>query len=88
MEMENEMCFSKQPVKHCPKGSYPNYETNKEENVFETRNVHFICLERSDLETRQLLNEYKQNLFKIDMSNYKQHSFVEEVHEPKECRKV
>uniref|UniRef100_A0A1I8BPT6 Vitellogenin domain-containing protein n=1 Tax=Meloidogyne hapla TaxID=6305 RepID=A0A1I8BPT6_MELHA len=101
IEMENEICFSKQPIKQCPSGSYPtgwdntgnnenqqeNQESTKNEN-FTTKNVPFICLQRSDLETRQLLRQYKQNDYQIHMDAYKQHSFVEKVHEPKECRRA
>nr|CAD2167523.1 unnamed protein product [Meloidogyne enterolobii] len=100
IEMENEICFSKQQIKQCPSGSYPygwynngdneNLQENQQTNQqnFTSKNVPFICLPRSDFETRQLLRLYKQNNNQINNINdmYKQHSFIEKVHEPKECR--
>ena len=111
IEMENQICFSKQPIWQCPRGSYPNgwyngeninekiQEIQQNQNIkdntkntqqnFTTKNIAFICLQRSDLETRQLLRQYRQNEnYQINMSAYSQHSFVEKVHEPKTCRRA
>uniref|UniRef100_A0A914LYJ6 Vitellogenin n=1 Tax=Meloidogyne incognita TaxID=6306 RepID=A0A914LYJ6_MELIC len=98
MEMENDICFSKQPIKQCPLGSYPTgWEFEERENNskhFTTKNIPFICLPRSDSETRNLLNQYRQlmkngnNQQQLELNNYKQHSIVEKVLEPKECRRL
>lgn len=101
MEMENEICFSKQPIKQCPMGTYPTgWEFEEEENKnankhFTTKNIPFICMPRSDSEARNLLNQYRQLIGnnqqqqqQLELNNYKQHSIVEKVLEPKECRRL
>lgn len=101
IEMENDICFSKQPIKQCPMGTYPtgweyNNENEEENNEkhFTTKNIQFICMPRSDSEARYLLKQNRQQMMKnnqqqqIELNNYKQHSLVEKVLEPKECRRL
>ena len=113
MEMENDICFSKQPIKQCPMGTYPTgwgYENEEEENTeekqmneqqkqqqlnnqhFTTKNIHFICMARSDSEARHLLHQYRQMSGinnQLDLNSYKQHSsIVEQIQEPKACRRL
>ncbi|KAF7636512.1 hypothetical protein Mgra_00004102, partial [Meloidogyne graminicola] len=75
-------------------------EEEEENNkyYFTTKNVPYICLPRSDSETRHLLYQYNNNKMRnggrnnkqqqqlLDLNNYnKQQTFVEKVYEPTNC---
>jgi hypothetical protein len=85
----SKVCFSMEPVKKCPRGSYPasqdsdnGYEssTGQEKNG---KKVKFTCMNRSSDETRRLLRESRRGEV-LDVSEH-QASMTEFVEEPKKC---
>jgi hypothetical protein len=90
----SKVCFSMEPVKRCPRGSYPasqdsdyGYESSAEQSKpgqqKNGKKVKFTCMNRSSFEARRLLREARRGEV-LDMSAH-QASMTEFVEEPKKC---
>uniref|UniRef100_A0A183C2D0 Vitellogenin n=1 Tax=Globodera pallida TaxID=36090 RepID=A0A183C2D0_GLOPA len=97
-EQNHAVCFSTQPVKQCPSGAYSyssmssDYGSDEEEdsnndeqqNEQKSKKVSFVCMERSDQETRRLLRLLRQGQRVVNVSGHGA-SFTETVNEPQQC---
>jgi hypothetical protein len=81
LEYNHKVCFSVNPVKQCPPGTYAvDDKQNKNEQA---KKIQFACLPRTDPKARQLQRQARKGLV-ADMSGLEP-SFVEDVSQPRKC---
>ncbi|KAI1715752.1 lipoprotein amino terminal region domain-containing protein [Ditylenchus destructor] len=76
LEYGHQACFSVKPVKQCPRGTSPADEQQSD-------NAKFVCLNRSDPETRRMLQNARRG--KIVDTSRLQPSSVNAIREPTRC---
>ncbi|KAI3415980.1 hypothetical protein GPALN_005538 [Globodera pallida] len=87
-EESHAVCFSTRPVKQCPQGAQAyssltnDYATGVEQN--KSKKVNFVCMERSEPETRRLLSLLRRGQRVVDV-NARGASFTQNVSEPQQC---
>ncbi|KAI1731824.1 von willebrand factor type D domain-containing protein [Ditylenchus destructor] len=82
LEYAHKVCFSMNPVMQCPPGTHRAEQSN-EEQPNESKSVKFVCLPRSDAQTRHMDHQARQGEI-LDMSDYTL-SFVQNIREPSSC---
>lgn len=103
LEMNHDICFSKKPVKQCPRGTVPSDRTTSDfgsnsssqqedddvdnNTEGETENVPYICMNRSSSEARRLLRQYRQGQRVLNVQSHG-HSIVMPMQEPRTCRRA
>jgi len=99
VEMNQDVCFSVQPVKQCPRGTVPtgrptsDYESEEDQDQQnqdqqgKPKKVQFVCLSRNSSEARRLLRQVRQGQKVVDVSE-RGVSFTESVREAQNCRRI
>uniref|UniRef100_A0A915E9Q8 VWFD domain-containing protein n=1 Tax=Ditylenchus dipsaci TaxID=166011 RepID=A0A915E9Q8_9BILA len=98
-EYKHKVCFSTSPISACPKGSSPaTSSSDEEEETAKVVSATFACLERADVQTRQMIRVARRAgvVFKNSKAREQQEwlegivsglaqSYAEDVKIPKSC---